>query len=168
MKLRSLILLSALIAGNAQAQLITGTNTGAIPDGAGTGPNNFGAPRDIRFLATSPGTVQDVKVVFQANHPFVGDLKVTLISPQGIEHLLFNRTGATTATAAGSAANLISTHAGYGFRDNSANNWWTLADIGNVDIPVSNARSVIAGPTTSPAAVTSINLPFLDKPVAQA
>ncbi len=160
------LMVSALIASSVQAQLITGTNTGAIPDGAGTGPNNFGAPRDVRFLTTSPGTVQDVKVVFQADHAFVGDLKVTLISPQGIEHLLFNRTGATTATAPGSAANLISAHAGYGFRDNSANNWWTVAGTTNVDIPASNARSVIAGPTTSPAAITSINPPFLDRPVA--
>jgi CSLREA domain-containing protein len=155
-----------LFSTSLSAQLITGTNTGAIPDGAGNGPNNFGAPRDVRFLTTSPGTVQDVKVVFQADHAFVGDLKVTLISPQGIEHLLFNRTGATTATAPGSAANLISMHAGYGFRDNSANNWWTVAGTANVDIPASNARSVIAGPTTSPAAITSINPPFLDKPVA--
>lgn len=95
------LLLCALIASNAQAQLITGTNTGAIPDGAGGGPNNFGAPRDIRFLATSPGTVQDVKVVFQANHAFVGDLRVTLISPQGIEHLLFDRTGCDHSHRAG-------------------------------------------------------------------
>lgn len=168
MKLHALafLLLSAGIASNAQAQLINGTNAGAIPDGAGTGPNNVGAPRDIRFLTTSAGTVQDVKVVFQANHSYVGDLKVTLISPQGIEHLLFDRTGATTPTAPGSPANLISTHAGYGFRDNSANNWWTVAGTTDVDIPVSNARSVIAGPTTSPAAVTSINTPFLDRPVA--
>ncbi len=167
MKIRSLLLLSALIATDAHAQAnIIGTNTGAIPDGAGTGPNNFGAPRDIRFLTSSVGTVQGIRLVFQANHPFVGDLKATLISPQGVEHLLFERTGATTATAAGSASNLISTHAGYGFRDDTANNWWTIADIGNADIPAFNARSVIAGPTTSPAAVTSINAAFLDKPVA--
>ena len=89
-----------------------------------------------------------------------------MISPQGIEHLLFDRTGATTTTAPGSAANLISTHAGYGFRDNSANNWWTVAGTTDVDIPSSNARSVIAGPTTAPAAITSINPTFLDKPVA--
>ena len=38
------LLLSALTASNAHAQLITGTDTGAIPDGAGAGPNNFGAP----------------------------------------------------------------------------------------------------------------------------
>jgi CSLREA domain-containing protein len=105
-------------------------------------------------------------VAFRANHPFVGDLKVTLISPLGIEHVLFERTGATTPTSAGSGSNLVSTHAGYGFRDSSANNWWTLANIGNVDIPVSNSRSVIAGPVSTPLpVVTSINSAFLNTPV---
>lgn len=169
MKTRTLlpITLCALLATHAQAQVfLLGSNLGAIPDGAGTGPNNYGAPRDIRFSTTSLGTAQDVRFQIRANHTFLGDLKVTLISPQGIEHLVFERTGATTPSAAGSAANLISTHQGYTFRDDSANNWWTVAGTGNVDIPQSDARTVIAGPTTSPAAVTSISTPFLDRPVA--
>ncbi len=55
---------------------------------------------------------------------------------------------------------------GYTFRDDSANNWWTIAGTADVNIPASDARTVIAGPTTSPAAVTAINAAFSDRPVA--
>ena len=165
----TILLLSALIAANAQGQTISlqGSNLGAIPDGAGTGPNNYGAPRDVRFLVNSPGTAQDVRFQIQAAHTFVGDLKVTLISPQGIEHLAFERTGATTASAAGSPANLVLIPGqGYIFRDDSANNWWTIAGTTDVNIPASDARTVIAGPATPPPAVTSINATFSDRPIA--
>jgi CSLREA domain-containing protein len=161
-----MLALAVLWSASVRAQVMTGTNLGAIPDGTAAGPNRYGAPRDVLFSSDRIATVQNIDLVFRANHSFVGDLKVTLISPQGIEHIVFERTGATTATSAGASANLVSTHAGYGFRDSSVNNWWTVADIGNVDIPVSNARSVIAGPTTSsPPAVTSINSAFLNVPV---
>lgn len=169
MKTHTLLLLLMLVAAKAQGQTISvqGTNLGAIPDGAGPGPNNYGAPRDVRFAVNAPGTAQDVRFQIQAAHPFVGDLKVTLISPQGVEHLAFERTGATTATATGSPANLILVPGqGYVFRDDSANNWWTIAGTANVDIAPSDARTVIAGPTTAPAAVTSINAAFADRPVA--
>lgn len=161
--------LPALLAGQVHGQTISvpGTNLGAIPDGAGTGPGNYGAPRDIRFVVNSAGTAQDVRFQIRAEHPYVGDLKLTLISPQGIEHLVFERTGATTASAAGSPANLVLvTGQGYTFRDDSGNNWWTLAGVTDTNIPQSDARTVIAGPTTSPAAVTAINAAFADRPIA--
>ena len=157
--------LALFLSASVSAQVMTGTNLGPIPDGTGTGPGKYGPPRDVLFTSTRIATVQSIDLAFRANHPFVGDLKVTLISPLGVEHVLFERTGATTATSAGSSSNLISTHAGYGFRDSSANNWWTLANVGDVDIPVSNARSVIAGPATPPPAITSINSAFLNTPV---
>ena len=157
--------LALLFSASASAQMMTGTNLGPIPDGTATGPGKYGTPRDVLFTSTRIATVQSIDLAFRANHPFVGDLKVTLISPVGVEHVLFERTGANTPTSPGSSSNLISTHAGYGFRDSSANNWWTLANVGNVDIPVSNARSVVAGPATPPPAVTSINSAFLNTPV---
>lgn len=159
----------ALLATQAQAQTISieGTNLGAIPDGAGAGPNNYGAPRDVRFVVNSPGTAQDVRFQIRAAHPFVGDLRVTLISPLGIEHLVFERTGATAAIPAGSPANLVQVPGqGYTFRDDSANNWWTIAGTTDVNIPLSDARTVIAGPATPPPAVTSINAAFADRPIA--
>ncbi len=157
-------LLLGLLASNAQAQVMNGTNAGPIPDGTATGPDKYGAPRDLYFTSTSAGSVQNIDLVFQANHPFVGDLRAKLISPQGIEHVLFARTGATTPSGSGSSSNLVST-AAIGIRDSSLNNWWTLADIGDVNIPSSNARSVIAGPSTPPPPITSINDAFFNRAV---
>lgn len=164
-----LVSILALPATQAQAQsvFVEGTNLGDIPDGAGGGPNNFGTPRDIRFVVNEAGTAQDVRFQIRAAHPFIGDLRVTLISPLGIEHLVFDRTGATTAIPAGSPANLVLVPGqGYTFRDDSANNWWTIAGATDVNIPLSDARTVIAGPATPPPAVTSINAAFADRPIA--
>jgi len=158
------ILLSGLI-GPAGAQSIIGTNIGPIPDGTAIGPEKYGAPREIRFQSADSGTVQTVEVQFDANHPFVGDLKATLISPQGIEHRLFERTGATSVGSAGSGNDLVSS-ARHSFRDSHVDNWWTVVATGNPVIPPSDVRTVISGPTTPPPATTSINDTFLDRPAA--
>jgi len=162
---RELLWLSCLLAGSVGAQDMLGTNLGAIPDGTAPGPGKYGAPREVRFTSNSDGTVDDVQLYFKATHPFVGDLKVTLVSPQGIEHLLFERTGAIGANDLGSNSNLVSTDLGYGFFDSAPNNWWTVATIGDADIPSTVARSVIAGPAAPPPAVTSMKDAFLNRPV---
>ncbi len=41
-----LLLANGALAG---ALIFPGTNVGAIPDGAGAGPRNYGATRDVRF-----------------------------------------------------------------------------------------------------------------------
>lgn len=148
----------------AGAQFYPGSNFGAIPDGAGTGPRNYGAPRDIRFEVSGfVGTVLGAGVQFAADHPFVGDLKVSLIAPTGVEHLLFESTGATTPTAAGSPANLVSANA-HIFGEGGSN-WWTNAGIADANIPASLSRSVLAGPVASPPpAVTSFNTTFANQP----
>jgi len=162
------ILMLLAVARLADAQAFSGSNQGPIPDGAGAGPANYGAPRDIRFdVSGTVGTVREVQVAFSAAHPFVGDLKVTLISPQGIEHLLFERTGATTTMAAGSPANLVGTST-YTFSDVPGNpDWWTAAGNADADIPGVWARSVVAGPVAAPPpAVTVINDSFLNRPAS--
>lgn len=148
----------------AGALIFPGTNVGAIPDGAGAGPRNYGATRDVRFEVTGvPGTLTGVGVQFNADHPFVGDLKVSLIAPTGVEHLLFESTGATTPTAAGSPANLVSANLQTFLEAGS--NWWTNAGTGDTNIPASTSRSVVAGPVAvPPPAVTSLNDAFLRQP----
>jgi hypothetical protein len=79
-----------LMSTTISAQTIVGTNVGPIADGASTGPANCGAPRDVRFVNTNLGMVVSIDLAFRANHLFVGDSRVTLISPQGIEHLLLS------------------------------------------------------------------------------
>lgn len=159
-------LCGVLLASRALAGALSfpGTHVGAIPDGAGAGPRNYGATRDVRFEVSGfVGTVNSAGVQFAADHPFVGDLKVSLIAPTGVEHLLFESTGATTPTAAGSPANLVSanTH----LFGEGGSNWWTNAGTGDVNIPASLSRSVVAGPVAvPPPAVTSFNTTFLNQP----
>lgn len=160
------ILVLLAVARLAGAQAYIGVNQGPIPDGAGTGPASYGAPLDVRFeVAGTVGTVREVQIAFGAAHSFVGDLRVTLISPQGIEHLLFERTGATPSNAPGSPANLVGTSA-YHFSDAPANaNWWAAAGDADADIPSVSARTVAPGPVaTAPPAVTSLNSSFLYRP----
>lgn len=153
--------------GSAQTETVEGTNFGPIPDGAGSGPGNYGAPRDVLFVLTSGGTATGASVVFSATHPWVGDVRVRLIAPNGREHLVFARTGSTTATDAGSNSNLAAPNS-YAFSDNFNTNWWTAAVIGDANIPGALLRSVISGGAgvVNPPAVTSFNDSLLGTPVA--
>lgn len=160
------VCLWGLLASEVPAGALTfpGSNLGGIPDGAGIGPRNYGATRDVRFEVSGvPGTLSGVGVQFAADHPFVGDLKVSLIAPTGVEHLLFESTGATSPTPAGSPANLVSANLQTFLEAGS--NWWTNAGLADVNIPASTSRSVVAGPVAAPPpAVTSFNTAFLNQP----
>lgn len=152
-----------LLAPAVQAQdSFPGENLGPIPDAPGAGPNNYGTPLDVTFNVTGvPGVVTDVSLSFKASHTFVGDLKVTLISPSGTEHILFERTGATDETGAGSANDLSSDNI-YTFGDLATDNWWTVVDSAN-PIPTSFSRTVVSGGVgvSVPPPVTSINSAFV-------
>lgn len=149
-----------------KAQTFTSTAGGNIPDGTAAVANSYGAPLDVPIVVSgvAQGTIDTVSIGFSANHSFVGDLEVTLISPYGQEHLLFARTGATDANG-GSSANLVAANV-YSFVDTSATNWWTAAVIGDVNIPSSSVRTVVTGGpgVTNPAPVTSIISVFQRRP----
>lgn len=137
------------------AQTFAGGNLGAIPDGGVAPAPNYGPPRDVVFAVSGTvGTVANASVSFSAAHTWVGDLRVTLIAPNGKEHLLFARTGATTATAVGSGGNLVAANT-YRFGDAFAGNWWTAAVVAG-DIPGGDSRSVLSGGAgvSNPPAVT--------------
>jgi subtilisin-like proprotein convertase family protein len=147
--------------------LTPGSNLGPIPDGLAVGPLAYGQPRDILFnVQNRSGSIDAVRVFFRANHTFVGDLRVELIAPDGRSHLLFERTGATSAGSAGYSSNLIDS-VQYFFGDDydgiSGVNWWTAADIGDGDIgPASLFNAVISGGdgVTAPAQTTSMTSTF--------
>jgi CSLREA domain-containing protein len=146
----------------AHAQTFNGSGFGAIPDGTAPTPPAYGAPLDISFNVSGlSGTFAITSVSFSANHSFVGDLKVSLIAPNGTSHVLFERTGATTATSLGSSSNLVAAN-NYSFADTRTSNWWTAAVIGDLNIPSTNARSVISGGegVSNPPPVTTINASF--------
>jgi subtilisin-like proprotein convertase family protein len=135
--------LTLLLAGPVHSQIVSipsePSSHGPIPDGLGAGPENYGEPRDIIFNVTGAGaTVVDASISISANHSWVGDLRVTLIAPNGNPHTVFERTGATTAGGAGfgndlSDANPIT------FSDAASQSWWTVAAAGS---PISGALSV--------------------------
>lgn len=150
-----------LLSFGGAAQSYAGTNVGAIPDGLG--PQIYGPPRDVYFDVGPLRTVSGVSVSFSATHTWVGDLRVTLIAPNGNSHLLFARTGATAASGNGFGTDLNGT---YTFTDNpaQAGNWW----IGAATNPVPSGfyRTVISGGAgvSNPPPVTSLGMQFLSTP----
>lgn len=156
------LLLAVLGSRPAAAQTFAGANLGAIDDGASTpSSERYGPPRDVTFAVSgTSGTVSTVRISFRAAHSYVGDLRVSLIAPNGKPHLLFARTGATSAGSAGATGNLVSTNT-YTFDDGFASNWWSTANSSS-DIPSTNARTVVSGGAgvTAPPTVTSLNASF--------
>jgi hypothetical protein len=134
---------------------------GAIPDGTALSPlPSYGAARDVLFnVSGMSGTVQGVSVDFTSGgpaHTFRGDLEVTLIGPGGApSHLLFSRTGATTATSFGSGSDLSGP---YTFTDTAAGtHWWAVA---STPTTPGSYRTVGPGPSASNPAFTSLNTTF--------
>jgi subtilisin-like proprotein convertase family protein len=155
-------LLALLIGTVGYAQSYTGSNLGAIPDGIASAPESYGAPRDVYFDVGPVRTVTALTVSFTGTHTWVGDLRVTLIAPNGVSHLLFARTGVTTAGGYGLGSDLNGT---YTFTDNAAaQNWWTGAATNPV--PAGSYRTVVSGGAgvSNPAAVTALNPDFVATP----
>jgi hypothetical protein len=161
------LLLTASATAQSSTIFVPGSNFGPIPDGLGQGPLAYGAARDILFnVQNRPGSVNEVRVSFQATHNWVGDLKVQLIAPDGRSHLLFERTGAQTASGDGSDSNLAS-GVQYLFGDDygavTGTNWWTAANAGNEIIGQFNLfNTVISGGAgvPDPAPTTSMTETF--------
>jgi hypothetical protein len=69
---------------------------GPIPDAGSCEPgSDFGQPLEVRFDVPLDEPVEDVRVRFRLDPPlsFGGDYRVTLRSPQGVEHLLIPHVG---------------------------------------------------------------------------
>jgi len=142
---------------------------GAIPDGAGTGPGNYGPSLDVRFeVVGTQGYVGSIGVEFSANHSFVGDLRVRLVAPDGTEHLLFEQTGVSTNIGEGYTSNLVDS-AVYSFSDAASVHWWTATDFPtDVDIPSTTTRTNKPGGIDVPPGLpdfTSMNEAFLGTPM---
>jgi hypothetical protein len=145
-----------------------GTNLGAIPDGGSGCAPSPGAPRDVAFNVTGisgPPTNVSVAMTFGGPaHTFAGDVVAVLIAPNGASHTLFGRTGATTATAFGSASDLAGP---YTFNDAAVGaNWWTAAV--TTPIPSGTYRTTPSGGAgvTNPPAPTVMNTPFAAIPTS--
>ena len=164
------IALTFLFASQALATTYTGTNIGAIADGAGA--STCGAPRDVEFSVTGfPNVVGSTSVSFTMSpgHGWAGDLKVTLFAPDGTSHLLFARIGTNPGDVNGDNANFDGT---YVFDDLATGDLWAVAasnNGGGFPIPSGAYRTQAAGPfaTDNPGpAYTSMNPVFAAVPAA--
>lgn len=134
---------------------------GSIPDGTSLTPCSSVTPKNVTFTVAGlgSGAPSNVEVSMTSSgpaHTFVGDLIATLIAPNGASHVVFGRTGATSATSFGSGSDF---QGPYNFKDSAAGtNWWTAA--GTTPVPSGDYRSTVPGPTTNPAATTLITPDF--------
>lgn len=157
------LLLTGMILGNPLwAQTFVGSGVGAIPDAAGTGPANYGAPRDISFnVSGATASLTNISLSITMTHTYIGDLDVVL-APPGVtpgnpgSFVIFSRAGAVNAGDSGYGSNLGGT---YVFENASANNLWTAA-ASNANVPAQSYRTSVAGPTTDPAANTNFTAAF--------
>ncbi len=141
-----------------------GANTGAIPDrgSAGCGPP-AGPVRDVTFAVTGlSGAPTEVTLNANLTHSWVGDVNATLIAPNGTEHVIFSRTGATAPTNCGDSSDLLGV---YNFTDAAAGvNWWQAAATAGAatPIPVGDYRTTQAGPqaATNNSPATNLSAAF--------
>ena len=104
-----------LTLASAPAATFNGANFGAIPD-APTG-NCWGAfvptPRNVTFNVSGvPGPPTNVELSTTFGNPvhsWVGDVRATLLAPNGASHTVFSRTGATTSGGSGDSSELSGT-----------------------------------------------------------
>jgi subtilisin-like proprotein convertase family protein len=156
----------ALVAPPSQAvpgaHKFAGTGFGAIPDGSSPCPTP-GAPRNVTFNVTGmTAPLTDVRITglqFDPAHPFLGDLSVSLIAPNGATHVVFARTGATTAAGFGDTSNVSGP---YTFADDAAGNWWTAAAAvdSNTNVAPGSYRTSQSGGAGATGAVSSMNAAF--------
>ncbi|HUF05183.1 MAG TPA: FG-GAP-like repeat-containing protein [Aridibacter sp.] len=144
-----------------------GTGVGAIPDRGATGCGEPRGPaRDITFNVTGlSGAPTTVGVDFTATHTWVGDLNISLISPDATEHVVQEATGAATATACGDSSDLSGL---YSFNDGAAGDWWAAAIAAGGAEPLPNTayRTQSAGRTGSGGANTVMTAAFSGIPAS--
>ena len=132
---------------------------GPIPDGLTSNVNSYGEPRDITFdVSGLAATVVDVAVTFEVDHTWVGDLRVTLIAPNGNRVKLFERTGADATFPAGFNTDLVRTNP-ITFSDSAIDNWWTVAGAGSPISAATSVRTSVPGGegVSNPAPESSMN-----------
>lgn len=162
---RTLLFLAGLALWNAPSAAATAAfsaqpaSLGVIPDGGPSCPA-VGAPRDVHVNVSGAwGTVDRVSVSLTLSHPFVGELRATLIAPDGAAHVLFARTGALLAGSAGDASPLNGL---YIFSDNAPGNFWNAAAGTTGGVPPGPYRTSAPGGTLAGGAQTLLATVFDD------
>lgn len=158
------LVLVAMTAWRADAQTTFNADPatlGAIPDAFGIGVSLY--PMDVTFTVTGMPRVAAVSVNMDITHTKVGQMIAVLIAPDGTQHAIFGRAGATTdnSTTPGNAwggydGDLIGA---YSFSDAAAGDWWTAAGAG-ATVATGSYRTSQIGGSGSTGATTTMNPVF--------
>ena len=159
---------SSAVSAPAATFAANAASLGAIPDQGGAGCNdaNPASSKDVTFTVSGlTGNVNNVQVnnlVFgPQRHTWAADVKAILIAPNGASHVLFGRTGATTSTACGSAADLIGP---YNFADNNAappgGGWWQSSTAATIAAGSYRTTALGGAGATNPAPATNMTPAF--------
>ena len=122
-------------------------------------------PRNVTFSVTGvpgPPTNVELSTTFGSPvHSWVGDVRATLIAPNGASHTVFSRTGATTSGGSGDSSDLAGP---YNFKDSAAGtNWWTAAaneTSGAAPVAAGDYRTTTAGGVAGAGTNTSMTPAF--------
>ncbi len=145
-----------------------GTGTGPIPDATACAPSPA-APLVVSFTVTgisaAPTNVKVDMTFGTPTHTWMGDIIATLTAPNGTQHVVFGRTGSTTATAVGDSSDLSGL---YSFENVAVTNWWTTATAAGaaVVMPTGNYRTSATGNVGQTGAATDINAAFAAIPTS--
>lgn len=145
-----------------------GTGTGAIPDPTTCNPSPA-APLVVSFnvtgISAAPTNVRVSMTFGTPAHTWMGDIIATLTAPNGTQHVVFGRTGATTATAVGDSSDLTGL---YTFENVAVTNWWTTATAtaATAAVPTGTYRTSATGNVGQTGAATDINAAFAAIPTS--
>lgn len=161
---------SSLIAAPSATFAADAPSLGAIPDHAAGCDATGGTPRNVTFtvsgLSGNVSTVELSNLTFGSPaHSWVGDIEAVLIAPNGASHMVFGRTGATTATSCGDSTDAAGP---YTFADSAAappnGGWWQTATLLGAAVPMTSGAyrtTAIGGAgATNPQPPTSMNPSF--------
>ena len=116
----------------------------------------------VSGISGAPTNVEIKNLTFSPAHTWGGDITAVLFAPNGTSVSVFGRIGATTATAAGTANDLVGP---YGFRNTADPNIW----IGLTNpIATGTYAAVVSGGAgvTSPAPTVNLDTAFAAIPTA--
>ena len=155
----------------AKRVVVLGANPGPIPDGPASCAD-FGPPRDLTFnISGMVRPLGSVRVIFQLSpaHTWASDLEVTLIAPNGLEHVLFSFTGAPVGGFGGDNSDVGGVYSFVDFHDTGSGNWWAAAAAtGPFDmIPAGVYRTSVAGGAPTGGRQTRMNSAFAHLTTAQ-
>ena len=133
-----------------------GTNIGSFGGGAIPDATTSHVTPGVLTLTgtvTGGGTVQDLGVVVDLTHTWVGDIDISITSPMGTTVGLLFRAGQTSATSFGDSSDFGGS---YNFRDGGADLWAAAAAAGSTTA-IASGQYAPSGAFNAPSSLAALN-----------